>query len=59
MKNSKVKGLLGLLVLPVSSVKIREPGLPSSSRIAFASETPGISMLIRSLPSWYTTASVL
>ena len=40
-------------------IKQREPGWPSSSRMAFASVTPGISTLIRSEPSWYTGASVL
>ena len=35
----------------VSKLESREPGLPSSARTAFASVTPGISMLIRLEPS--------
>lgn len=46
-------------VSPSAVWKEREPGFPSSSRILLASVTPGISILIRSSPSWYTLASVL
>ena len=37
--------------LPLSSWNSRDPGLPRSSRILFASVTPGISTVIRSSPS--------
>ncbi len=45
--------------LPSGSLNSRDPGVPRSSKISFASVTPGIATVIRSLPSLATVASVL